>query len=71
MKEKMRMGDIRYWSSIWDLPRLSRRIYKEKKINHRLVSSVSPALEISKFEERGFGGEEVIWVDREGQNNCS
>ena len=28
----MRMGDIRYWSSlIWDLTKLSRRIYKEKK----------------------------------------
>lgn len=71
MKEKVRMGDIRYWFSIWNLPRLSRRIYKEKKINHGLVSSVSPALEISKFEERGFGGEKVIWVDREEENNCS
>lgn len=70
MKEKVRMGDIRYWSSIWDLPRLSRRIHKEKKISHGLVSSVSPALEISKFEERGSGGEEVIWADREEQTNC-
>lgn len=72
----MRMGDIRYWSSlIWDLPKLSRRIYKEKKKkkkeNHGFVKSVSPALDISKFEERGFGGEEGIWVDREEQNNCS
>ena len=31
-EKKMKMGDIRYWSSlIWDLPRLNRRIYKEKK----------------------------------------
>ena len=70
MKEKVRMGDIRYWSSVWDLPRLSRRIYKEKKISHGLVSSVSPGLEISKFEERGSGGEQVIWADREEQTNC-
>ena len=33
------------------------------------MNSVSPAVDISKFEERGFWGEEGIWVERDKERH--